>query len=323
MMHTPALNLTPRGRILDFSADGWTVWDGSPIWGPDGQVHVFATRWRATDRPDANWFQNGSQIFHAVADQPEGPYEIRDIAIEGQGGDARWDDTAVINAKICQVGERYALLYTGCRARRHDTQAIGMLTASSLDGPWTRVSDETPLIAPEPDRGGFDGYLCNNPALLQHPNGQFWIYYKGRDVAGGADGGYLPGGMVIGLAVADSLEGPYTKHPAGPVLDLSPKEIEDPYAWHADGTFWLIASELGGDDPVLERNAGLLFRSNDGLHWSDPVLAYPSPRSLWGREQRLEEPNLLFRDGKPTHLFNILGACPEDPVYSTFVSEIG
>jgi hypothetical protein len=36
----------------------------------------------------------------------------------------------------------------------------------------------------------------------------------------------------------------------------------------------------------------------------------------------LEEPNLLFTNGKPPHLFNILGACPEDPVYSGHVFAI-
>ncbi|MHC4885719.1 MAG: hypothetical protein ACYTGH_11620 [Planctomycetota bacterium] len=40
------------------------------------------------------------------------------------------------------------------------------------------------------------------------------------------------------------------------------------------------------------------------------------------RHQRLEEPNLLFTNGKPPHLFNILGACPEDPVYSGHVFAI-
>jgi len=32
-----ALRLTPRGRILDLSADGWTIWVGSPIWGADNK----------------------------------------------------------------------------------------------------------------------------------------------------------------------------------------------------------------------------------------------------------------------------------------------
>jgi hypothetical protein len=258
-----------------------------------------------------------------VAPAPEGPYEIRDIVIEGTGDDMRWDGSAMINAKIYQVGDRYALLYTGCTRRRHDTQAIGMLTAPTLDGPWTRVAADAPLIAPDPDRSGFDGYLCNNPALLLHPSGQFWIYYKGRDVVGGngADG-YSGGGMRIGLAVADQLEGPYTKHPANPVLDFHPTMIEDPYAWYADGTFWVLASELCMGEPLCERDGGVLFRSDDGLQWSEPQLAYHSPLTMWGRQQRLEEPNLLFRDGQPTHLFNILGACPEDPVYSTFVSAL-
>jgi hypothetical protein len=311
-------NLRPLGRILNLMDDGWTVWDCAPIWGEDEKVHVFATRWRHGDRPDAPdqvWF-HGSEIVHAVADKPEGPYEIRDIVLRGDGSDDDWDSSAYINPKIYRVDEKYCLLYTGCTARRHDTQAVGMLTASSLDGPWTRVSADEPLIAPEPNRSGFDGYLCNNPALLQHPNGQFWIYYKGRNIEGRE---YSNFGMRIGLAIADRLEGPYRKHPENPLIDLSPALFEDPYVWHEDGTFFLLAS----DYDVLSGHGGLLFESQDGIRWSAPAKGYPGAMELLGREQRLEEPNLLFKDGRATHLFNILGACPQDPVYSGFVCELG
>jgi beta-xylosidase len=310
-------SLKPLGRILNLMDEGWTVWDCAPIWGRDGKVHVFASRWRHGDRPDAPdqaWFL-GSEIIHAVAKLPEGPYKIRDIVLQGDGSDDHWDSSALINPKIYQVGEKYCLLYTGCRAQRHDTQAIGMLVSPTLDGPWQKVSADKPLVAPEPDRKGFDGYLCNNAALLQHPNGQFWVYYKGRDIAGD---GSSARGMRIGLAVAERLEGPYRKHPDNPLLDLAPAMFEDPTVWRQGQRYFLLASDIN----VLTGQGGLLFESEDGIHWSPPQKGYPGAGELLGREQRLEEPNLLFQAGRATHLFNMLGACPQDPVYSGFVCAI-
>ena len=298
--------LKPLGRILNMKQDGWTVWDCSPIYGEDGRVHVFAARWPDNDTPDKTWFLGGSQIIHTVSSAPEGLYDVVDVVISCDGGDARWNSSGVINPKIYRVNDRYCLIFTGCTVQRIDTQAVGMLTATSLDGPWTQVSDHAPIV----DQPG----ICNNPALLLHPNGQFWIYYKS-----GFKG--VPG-MNFGLAIADRLEGPYRKHPSNPLIDpevvKQHRKLEDPYVWHDEEGFWLLCNKVGtGDGP-----AGLLFHSADGMDWGSPVPGYPNPADFRGYRQRLEEPNLLFRDGKPTHLFNVMGACPEDPVYSGFVFAI-
>jgi hypothetical protein len=305
-MHDLHDRLKPLGRVLNLKQSGWTVWDCSPIYGGDGQVHVFAARWPDNDRPDKTWFLGGSQIIHAVAPTPTGPYEVSDVIATCDGSDTRWNSSGVINPKIYRVGNLYCLIYTGCTARRIETQAIGMLTASSLDGPWTQVSELAPIV----DQPG----ICNNPALLQHPNGQFWIYYKG-----GFEG---VNGMNFGLAIANHLEGPYLKFQYNPLIDekviKQHRKLEDPYVWHNENGFWLLCNKVGTE----KGPAGLLFHSSDGIVWDPPVAGYPNPIDFSGHRQRLEEPNLLFRDGKPTHLFNIMGACLEDPVYSGFVFAI-
>ncbi len=335
--------LKPRGRILNLKAEGWIVWDCSPFYGDDGRVHVFATRWPDNDRPDRTWYLGGGQIIHAIASNPEGPYKVLDIVMTCDGGDSRWDAAGVINTKIYRVGDRYVLIYTGCASCRKDgsvmlpanqaakeTQGIGMLTAASLDGPWTRIKDNAPLIGSAPDRSGPDGIFCNNPALLQHPSGQFWIYYKGIQYPPGVT--FMPGMKegadwvkpvpTICLAIADRLEGAYRKHAANPVIGLDMiaqhGKVEDPYVWHDGQSFWLLSNKIG----TAPGPGGLLYRSTDGLNWAPPVPGYPSPTDCWGRRQRLEEPNLLFRDGNPTHLFNVIGPCEEDPGYSGFVFSI-
>jgi len=189
-----------------------------------------------------------------------------------------------------------------------------MLVSDSLYGPWKRVS-EGPLIRPGAARSGFDGYLCNNPALLVHPNGEYWIYYKGRTCTVTENGEHKAGDMSIGLATSRTLTGPYTKVSSTPVLELD-RSMEDPYVWYDGGRFWMILSELGHREP-----AGLLFSSEDGIQWSPGEPAYPSPGTFLGKDMRLEEPNLLFDQGRPTHLFHVLGG--EGEGYSGFVFEIG
>ena len=103
--------LKPLRRVLNMRHEGWTVWDCSPIYGPDGCVHVFATRWQSVDRPDATWYM-GSQIVHAVAAKPEGPCEVLGVVIEGDGGSERWDSSGVINAKVYAVGDQFCLPLT-------------------------------------------------------------------------------------------------------------------------------------------------------------------------------------------------------------------
>ena len=298
--------LKPLRRILNLRHEGWTVWDCSPIYGKDGRIHVFATRWPYLDEPDRNWFRGGGQIVHTVASAPEGPYEVVDVVLSSDGSDAHWKSSGVINPKIYLTDDLYCLIHTGCTAQKMGTQAIGMLTSTSLDGPWTDVCAEAPIV----DQPG----ICNNPALLQHPNGQFWIYYKG-----GFEG---VSGMNFGLAIADRLEGPYRKFPSNPLIDpelvKQHRKLEDPYVWHDESGFWLLCNKVGTEDGP----AGLLFHSENGVDWEPPVAGYPNPVDFRGYRQRLEEPNLLFRNGKPTHLFNIMGACPEDPVYSGFVFAI-
>ncbi|MET3870709.1 glycoside hydrolase family protein [Puniceicoccus vermicola] len=296
--------LRPLGPILDFSREGWTVWDCAPIL-HEGRVHVFFTRWRTPEEgssPDAQWYL-GSEIVHAVSDDVLGPYEIRQVVLRKEGGDGSWDDSAVINPKIYRIGERFALCYTGCRARRHDTQAIGLLVADSLDGPWTNLSADAPIIAPGEKPEAFDGYLCNNPAMLVHPSGEIWIYYKGRPRLPGAGAGP----MRIGLATAKTLEGLYVKYSENPVLDLAPLSFEDPFVWREDDAYCMLASELDNPICILEQNGGLLFRSKDGLAWGPPEPGYPSPRKLFGTAQRMEEPNILFDGDRPSHLFATLG----------------
>lgn len=283
--------IKPGTRIL--AQEGWFIWDCSPIVGEDGKIHVFFSRW-----PDefGNWLTK-SEIAHAVADTPRGPYTVVGTVLNGRGGD-HWDASTVHNPTIHKVGNRYVLFYNGNNlnhADRYDgqapsTQRIGMAIAEDLYGEFKRVGED-PIL--EIDSGHWDSYMNNNPAWLQHPNGQYWLYYKAWDR-------YHDNLRKIGVAFAEQIEGPYTKYAGNPVLKFDGAQMEDPYVFYYKNMFYMISRDMG----VIHPRVGLLVTSDDGLHWSNPELAYHRSSYYFDEApQRFERPQLLMQNGRPTYLF--------------------
>lgn len=297
--------LQPLGRILEL--EGYFVWCNTPIYGPDGRVHVFYSRW-PKGRGMGGWL-NACEIAHAVADQPEGPYETLDVAIAPRPGN--WDATTCHNPHIQQVDDKYCLFYMGNRNGRTNTKRVGLAIADSLDGPWRRADE--PLLLPG-DEGAWDDHCTTNPSFIRAADGRCLLYYKGwndKDYVTGKPP--IRGNRMYGLAVADSVEGPYRKHPGNPLVDFSGlgenQQCEDAYVWLEDGRYKMIARDMG----VFDHEVGLYMESDDGVQWSPPKVGYyplkhyvdqpPAPRGL-RRYGRLERPQLLMRDGRPTHLFS-------------------
>jgi hypothetical protein len=300
-------HLKPVGRALEMP--DYYVWCNSPIYGPDGKVHVFFSRWPAS-RGMGGWL-NSSEIAHAVADTPEGPFTYLETVLSPRGP-GYWDATTCHNPSIHFVDGKYCLFYMGTSNGKTNTKRIGLAVADSLNGPWRRP--DKPLLEPGPE-GAWDDHCTTNPAFVKHPNGQYWLYYKSWNTAEyeAAKGQPIRGNRKYGLAIAQSLEGPYVKHGADPVIDFSRlgqnKQFEDAFVWLEHGKFKLLARDMG----VYNHEVGLYLESKDGLSWTFPKVAYlplreygvqePAPPASLKRFGRLERPQLLLRDGKPTHLF--------------------
>jgi hypothetical protein len=122
----------PLGRILE--SEGWYVWCVAPIYGQDGKVHVFYSRWKAS-KGMGGWLR-GSEIAHAVADKPEGPYRFVETVLAPRPG--YWDATTCHNPHIHYLDGRYYLFYMGNSNGKTNTKRIGVATAPSVYGPWTR-----------------------------------------------------------------------------------------------------------------------------------------------------------------------------------------
>jgi len=267
-------------------------------------------RWPAETRMKG-WLTH-SEIAHAVADRPEGPYKITGTMI-GFESDSTWDQS-VYNPNIHKIGEKYVMVYSG-RKREKDNiaQQVGMAFADSPSGPWTKNSNN-PIIPYSGIPGSWNCRHASNPSLVACPDGTFRIYYKG--ISDTED----PQLRTIGMAVSKNLEGPYTDYPNNPLISYIEKEgdVEDPYAFYYKGKYYIILEDRMGvarhataavrpkeqDVHAGGVRPGLIYASKDGIDWEEPQTGYQTNDFYFDESrERFERPQILWKDGKPDYLF--------------------
>ncbi|WOO43720.1 glycoside hydrolase family protein [Rubellicoccus peritrichatus] len=311
-----AKRLQGVGRILEDPDNN--VWGCSPIYDEDGNVHVFYSKW-VNESAHEGWL-TCSQIGHAIASHPEGPYEVQDTALIGRGGDY-WDSMTIHNPTIHKIGDLYYLFYMGNSDGTVATKRVGVAVSDSLYGPWERF--DAPLIDVGSDEDdAWDSLVTSNPAFLLTPDGESRLYYKGwnlKDWQSDLGEGFSPratgkgpcANRAYGLATAKLPTGPYTKYEGNPIINMRTRlpdaQTEDAYIWQEDGLYKVILRDMG----FYNHEYGLYLESEDGLNWNQhPQIGYlnsqvylPEPPNGLGREGRFERPQLLMKDGKPEYLF--------------------
>ncbi|MEO7983456.1 MAG: glycoside hydrolase family protein [Bacteroidota bacterium] len=300
-----AKHLKPIGRVLEM--EGYYVWCNSPIQDEQGKIHVFFSRWDIK-KGMGGWIK-GSEIAHAVADVPEGPYEFIETVFAPRPG--YWDATTCHNPLIKKVDDKYCLFYMGNSNGKTNTKRIALAFSDSLNGPWTRPGK--PLLEAGP-AGAWDDHCTTNPAFVKQPDGKYWLYYKSwntNDYETSTDP-LIKGNRKYGLAIAKNLEGPYIKYAGNPVIDFSYKghncQFEDAFVWRDRNRLKMIARDMG----FFNHENGIIMTSHNGIKWKEPEIAYyatdnyfqqpPAPPHL-KKYGRFERPQLLFLKGKPAYLF--------------------
>lgn len=96
---------------------------------------------------------------------------------------------------------------------------VSMSYSDSPDGPWTHLNKE---IIPNGEKGEWDQFAIHDPYPLVH-NNKIYIYYKSSF--------NRPDKLWIaqGLAMSDSPEGPFVKHPLNPLLNSGHETILFPF----------------------------------------------------------------------------------------------
>ncbi len=285
------------------SEPGYTIWGTSPIIGDDGKTHLFVARWPAELKVDPGW-RSHSEIVHYVGDSLEGPFRFSDISIKGTGKDT-WDKYGAHNPVIHKVGKIYILLYIGNNNPNSPphpaNQKIGMATSKSLFGPWKKVHGDGLILSPPLDKKYWNYHASNgvnNPALLQHPDGGYFLYFKSQ-------------GGKMGVAIAQQIEGPYVQLPFS--VTTNDQAVEDGYAFIYNGKICLLTTDNHG---LIEKGGGILWSSDDGIYFDEkeqgfyPAVKYLGKEKLknarkhyGGKIVKFERPQVLMIDNKPAYLY--------------------
>jgi hypothetical protein len=182
---------------------------------------------------------------------------------------------------------------------------IGVAVADSPFGPWTRM--DQPIMEPRP--GKWDGAIISNPAPVVHEDGSVLLIYKSAPVTYPERNQNKA--LHFGVAVAPHYLGPYARMNDGQQIEIegaADAHVEDPYVWQANGLYHMVAKVMH-NSLIDEAGAGFHACSKDGIHWKLPEdpKAYSRTVLFQNGTQRaqtkLERPQVLVQDGRPTHIF--------------------
>lgn len=158
--------IQPLPAVARFDDPTFDIWCGSMVSGDDSRYHLFYSRWPHALGHRA-WVTH-SEIAHAVADHPLGPYNHQDVALPPRGRDF-WDGLCTHNPTVQQFGSMYYLYYMGNTGdgqelltlnwTNRNNQRIGVAIADNPQGLWTRFDE--PLISPT--AGFYDALCCISP----------------------------------------------------------------------------------------------------------------------------------------------------------------
>jgi hypothetical protein len=286
--------------------DDHFVWGSSPVIGPEGDVHLFVARWPSQTR-GGGW-RTDCEIARYVADGPEGPFFFVEVVVQDEKG-----QLSPHNPTIRKLAGKYVLLYiANDGVERHPAnQKIYMRIADSPKGPWRKVGRDGLVLDVPQDKDNWcygSRVGVNNPSIIRHPDGRYFLYYKALPKDGGA--------RRFGVATSDTLEGPYAHYPVSVTDNYSQhKTIEDGYAFIFSNRFYILSRNrkqcvMPGYDGVLwESDDGFSFKAHPGYR---PAMHYfpkdvkAKARAIWRRGE-LERPQLLITDGRPAYLYAAAG----------------
>jgi len=300
-----AAMLQPVKRHSVLSMETHYVWGGSMVRTDDGTCHLLFAMWPREEGFQA-WVTH-SQVGHATADCPTGPYAFQGMALEGSGDPNTFDRDVIHNPTAIRVGDEYFLYYTGNYGNgeywdHRNHQRVGVVVADHPAGPWKRF-DKCLL---DVTRGSWDHLITTNPSVAAGPGGKFVLMYKT------VGEGEMPfgGNVVHGVAIADDPLGPFIRHPE-PVLTHPTAKfpLEDPIIWYGEDRYYCLIKDQGGHFTGVEGMTLCLFASPDAIDWQlseNPLVSRLEINWEDGEVQpvkNLERPQVTVENGIPQALF--------------------
>ena len=149
--------IQPVPTTAMFKEPGYDVWCGTMVRGDDQKYHLFYSRWPRNLTHKA-WVTH-SEVAHAIADHPLGPYTPVGGILPARGREF-WDGLCTHNPAVIRAGGKYYLYYMGTTGdgivqqplnwTHRNNQRIGVAVADKPEGPWKRFDKPLIDVSPEP-----------------------------------------------------------------------------------------------------------------------------------------------------------------------------
>ena len=129
----------------------------------------------------------------------------------GLGRRGQWDDSGNLAPYVAYENETFYLFYTGFTRGDLSTRHIGLARAEKPWGPWERCGDSPVLYHGSEDSDWHSDMVGDSNVLFRE--GKWWLYFKGKK------SDEKPWETHIGVAVSDTIKGPYEIHPSSRLFD--------------------------------------------------------------------------------------------------------
>ena len=217
-------------------------------------------------------------------------WEEKGIALD-KGGAGDLDEKGALTAYVVPFAGKFYLFYSAIPGSFEDPQTskrgISAAMADSPDGPWVKTGKKILWAGHD---GEWDELMAGDANIFRKDE-KWWFYYKGKKYGASALETRL------GLAIADSLLGPYRKHEANPLILahafsawkhrdgialVGGRNSEQHVFWSTDGIFFF----RGG--PFQNKSTGFFCPDNFTDQDNDQGVT-------WGLDVTLTSPRRIFR----------------------------
>lgn len=296
----------PRYSVLTNA--GYYVWGGSVVQ-DGGQYHMFYSRWPTNNPNGFSGWVTDSEIAHAVATNPAGPFKFTGVVLGKRPNDPSytnyWDSQTQHNPHIRKFGSRFYLYYMasvdpGTNAwpgqnqwnRIQRNQRIGVIVGNSINDLLTTnfVRPNAPIVSPVYSTNYLTdrttnptdyaaNRIVNNESVIQRADGKYQLIYKSNWPQSPNYG--------HGYALADNPDGPFTLI-KGPLFSDQGREDENHWYDATAGKYFLVIKNFSalGDEQLVSLDStnwssqgiqvGRIIRWNDGA--DEPVNALERPQ---------------------------------------------
>ncbi len=224
----------PRDPSLGIEDAEWSYWGGNVFLADDGKYHCFVARWPENSKK-GHWQWPRSEVAHAVADDPVGPWTVLGTAYpylrDGLGH----------NPEVHRLKDgRYALWL--------NKGLIHVTEGTDVNGKWKDLG----TISSSPNWHRVRRIQAN-PSIVIRQDGSILFCSRAGDLGIASSGDPLQ--AIEGISVTDTI----------PFRGCGP---EDPAIWKTGHQYHLMFN-------YWQIRTAIKLRSHDGVNWQlDPGIAY-------------------------------------------------